>query len=510
VQSVLGAMRTTKRHDWDHVTRKQACYRCERCRHRFSVTYANALFGIREKLDLAVMCFWNFAHGAPLALTCRQLGAKEDIVRRFYKTARAVCAWDSQRRQKAFVYGHRYPFTTIMEVDESRFGKWKTEEAGVVVYYHWVLQGCVVRGDMTSLSLWEYGVTRSEVVGRVEPAQKERWLAKCHELFDSNSHIVLMSDGAHCYKAKHEGIVQHFSVNHSEHEWTRPETVLMNLGTQESKLSLAGTQLLDSLWGKLKDGIPTGLRVDTPEARCCKLEYVQAALWRIIIGSADPWQTFCEAAKGWRSEKALATAKLLSCLSLMNKAPPRGAESAGGGGDAMKESAASAEDEKDLNEIMAQMNTSEVQNLEKACQARRLALQDSAPPQLEPAPPRREPAPHQLEPAPPSLEPAPRQLEQCILCTPTWTCALHDLGDRGDVPLEVHDRMEELARRGGIPCSTPGQRRRHRGTSGSEYGVPPALREALRLGYLSPNLPAPIGLCWKVRGGKWALVPNGG
>lgn len=368
-----------------------------------------------------------------------------------------------------------------MQVDESRFGKWRTEEAGVVVYYHWVLQGCVVRGDMTSLSLWEYGVTRSEVVGRVEPAQKERWLSKCNELFDANSHIVLMSDGAHCYKAKHEGIVQHFSVNHSEHEWTRPETVLMNLETQESKLGTAGTQLLDSLWGKLKDGIPTGLRVDTPEARRCKLEYVQAALWRIIIGSADPWQTFCEAARGWRSERALATAKLLSCLSPMNKAPLRGSGSAGGGGDSMKEFAPRAEDEKDLNEIMAQMKASEVQRLENACQARRLELQGSAPPQLEPEPPRMDPE-----------EPHSR------------------LGDRGDVPQEVHERMEELARRGGIPCSTPEQRRRNGMTAGNEYGVPPALRDALRHGYLGPNLPAPIGFYWRAGGGKWSLAPRGG
>ncbi len=143
-----------------------------------------------------------------------------------------MCALDARRRQELVVYGGKNPFTTVVEVDESRFGKWKVEDNGVVTHFHYVLQGCVTRGDMTSLAIWEYGVTKSEGVGRVPPVEVDRWVAKAHNLFNEKSAVVLMSDGAPCYKHLVPGIAEHHSVNHSEREWTRPEMVLVNVETQ--------------------------------------------------------------------------------------------------------------------------------------------------------------------------------------------------------------------------------------------------------------------------------------
>ena len=85
------------------------------------------------------------------------------------------------------------------------------------------------------------------------------------------------------------------------------------------------------------------------------------------------------------------------------------------------------------------------------------------------------------------------------------------LGDRGDVPAAVHQRMEQLFQAGGVPKSTPQQRKRQRGTGGSQYVVPQGpLVEALEWGYISPNLPAPAGLRWVGQGNKWALCVHGG
>ena len=71
--------------------------------------------------------------------------------------------------------------------------------------------------------------------------------------------------------------------------------------------------------------------------------------------------------------------------------------------------------------------------------------------------------------------------------------------------------MEELFRSGGVPQSTPEQRERNRGTSGSRYTVPKGpLQEALDWGYIGPNLPPPVGLRWVGHGGKWVLLVHGG
>ena len=85
------------------------------------------------------------------------------------------------------------------------------------------------------------------------------------------------------------------------------------------------------------------------------------------------------------------------------------------------------------------------------------------------------------------------------------------LGNRStDTPAEVHARMIEMASRGEIPITSLQQRVRNKRTSGSSYGVPEGLADAIRHGYISPNLAPPKGLVWRHRGGSWVLAPRGG
>ena len=107
--------------------------------------------------------------------------------------------------------------------------------------------------------------------------------------------------------------------------------------------------------------------------------------------------------------------------------------------------------------------------------------------------PEKQPPPFLQEPQP-SAEPSQQSLGKC---------------DAG-VPPAVHSQLQEMADNGLLSPTTLQQRRRNRGTSGSEYGVPPDLAEALRFGFISPNLPPPAGLIWRHRGGQWILAPRGG
>ena len=80
-----------------------------------------------------------------------------------------------------------------------------------------------------------------------------------------------------------------------------------------------------------------------------------------------------------------------------------------------------------------------------------------------------------------------------------------------NIPEGVHDRMESLAAQGAVPMTTPEQRELSGGMrAGSEYRVPDSLLEALRWGYVGPDLPAPQGFLWRGRAGKWQLAPRGG
>ena len=79
-----------------------------------------------------------------------------------------------------------------------------------------------------------------------------------------------------------------------------------------------------------------------------------------------------------------------------------------------------------------------------------------------------------------------------------------------DIPDDVRAELERMVTEGMLPRTTSEQRKRQKLSRGSEYGVPPNLKNALKWGYISPNLPAPTGMQWRARGGRWSLLPRGG
>lgn len=209
------------------------------------------MYSPTDYIDEAVRAWWNYIEDAPLSYTCRQMNRSEDLIRRFYAIARVICAWDAERRQSKYVFGHRGPLTTTFEADESRFGKFCRLEGGKALYYSYVIIGIIVRGDPCSLWLEEYGVTHIEERDRVSPASPDVWVDICNRLFDRDTNGILMTDGAVCYKPGHPGIKQHHVVCHSEREWSRPvSAVLSNVDTGETVHGMAGTMLLDSTWGR--------------------------------------------------------------------------------------------------------------------------------------------------------------------------------------------------------------------------------------------------------------------
>lgn len=109
--------------------------------------------------------------------------------------------------------------------------------------------------------------------------------------------------------------------------------------------------------------------------------------------------------------------------------------------------------------------------------------------------------------APPSPQGRPSKKAKAAKMT---TPLLGELVD--GCPPEVHEAMERLAREGIIPVTTPIQRIRARGTSGSTYGVPDSggLAQAREFGFIGPNLPPPPANVWRLRACKWVLCLKGG
>ena len=83
-------------------------------------------------------------------------------------------------------------------------------------------------------------------------------------------------------------------------------------------------------------------------------------------------------------------------------------------------------------------------------------------------------------------------------------------GPNPGVPPEVHARMLRLLAVGGVPKTTAERRLRYKPTSGTVYGVPGELKEALKYSYIHPDLPAPRGFRWVRLPGGFRLAPLGG
>ena len=183
------------------------------------------------------------------------------------------------------------------------------EETQEWVYYWYVWLGVVSRGAIETLWLEPVGVTSSRGEARVPPLDKERWEEVCKRLFKGGeTNGVLMTDSALAYRlVKPEGIVEHFFVNHSEHEYSRSEEVLKDVVTNEKRAGMAGTQFLDHEWRLLKRELPeTGVSARTAEGREKAALYIRAAQWRRMIGNEELWPAFCEAAEEWMCEAGAA------------------------------------------------------------------------------------------------------------------------------------------------------------------------------------------------------------
>eukprot|EP00972_Heterocapsa_arctica_P106044 15620908-Heterocapsa_arctica.AAC.1 len=294
--------RMLARRDVYEVTDKTAGYRCAACRKRATVHKDNPTFGLRDRLDEAVYSFWMFVQGAPLTLTCLHMGRREDLVRRYYHHAAAVMAKDALLRQSSLVFGRRTPLTTVCEADETRVGKFRVTINGIVFYYHWVLLGVVIRGDPSCLWLLLVGLTRSADRSRVPPLTNAIWKQVCDTIFEGDSNMILMTDGAGIYEQQHPGILEHYAVNHQEKEWTRPVEPIFNVETGERRCCLASTNFLDSTWQRIKSQIPGGLKATTAGGRKTKENYIRAAQWKMMVAGEDRWEAFCVAAHRWRRD----------------------------------------------------------------------------------------------------------------------------------------------------------------------------------------------------------------
>ena len=126
----------------------------------------------------------------------------------------------------------------------------------------------------------------------------------------------------------------------------------------------------------------------------------------------------------------------------------------------------------------------------------------------------RRPSSHQVLKRPAQAAPEATPTKRAVLKRPAaqvGSTALDALGGRDpSVPEDVHDRMLLLFAEGALPKSTPTQRQRSMGTSGSTYGFPQQFAEACSYGYLGPNLGPPAGMQWKCQAGTWYLSPRGG
>ena len=71
-----------------------------------------------------------YVNGATLTLVCLHMGRKEDFVRRHWRQAGRVCAYDAIKRQRRIVFAGDGVHTLVVEADESRMGKFKTLESG--------------------------------------------------------------------------------------------------------------------------------------------------------------------------------------------------------------------------------------------------------------------------------------------------------------------------------------------------------------------------------------------
>jgi hypothetical protein len=174
-------------------------------------------------------------------------------------------------------------------------------------HYFFVVLGIRQRGDMEKIWLrficsdpaLPMGITASTGEKRVPPISQDFWLSFTKDAFLSDANIILHTDSAATYAScTPEGVVQQFSVNHTEKEFARSISCLKDVATGESRAGMAGTMTVDRSWRTLKQYVPKGgVSCKTEQGRARMVRYVRSAQWKHMVSTADRWPAFCQAAK---------------------------------------------------------------------------------------------------------------------------------------------------------------------------------------------------------------------
>jgi hypothetical protein len=151
-----------------------AWYKCRHCRQKYSICVGHPLFSVGDSIDQAVRAFWCFVNDVPMSAACFMMKRREDLMRQYYRVARLVCESDAVRRQQEIKWGGRYPLTTTIEADESRFGKYEDVVDGVMRFYSWVIIAVITRGDPSGLWLKEYGVAGTKTKTITFPSKTQK------------------------------------------------------------------------------------------------------------------------------------------------------------------------------------------------------------------------------------------------------------------------------------------------------------------------------------------------
>ena len=291
------------------ITSKTAYYSCKNCRDQYMVTFGSRLFpsiggGMASMTD-HLACFWLAVHDVPVTTACKIVGWSQDVVSRWYDTARDIMCDDALEKQSKIIFGELPDNKTAdFECDEMQCFKWREDPVGddqEVLYHYYVWVGIYQRGAPEKLALKERGIRTSRGEGRIPPLDTEFWLEFCAESFNEKSNMVQMSDSAAVYTSRPFaiGIVDGDSVNHSRKpipELSRSIEVLADVVTKEKRPAVCSTNLIDPTWRRVKEGIPDSASAKTPADRIKMTKYVRAQQWKIMLSTYDRWAPFVAAA----------------------------------------------------------------------------------------------------------------------------------------------------------------------------------------------------------------------
>jgi len=263
-QGTIGKLAHRRQSEDYDIDGQSVFYRCQHCRKRCHVAEGSKLFdGLRGGkgcgVTTATLAFFNCCNGVSLTSTCCQLRINEKTCAKYYERAMQIMSSDIIAKQGDMVFGQLPDrMTADVEADESSFSHWSDGKDHF--WYPWI--GVVQRGSTTKLWIQPLGITQSTGEPRVPPLGEDAWEKVCQSVFTASSGVNLMTDGAQAYRnPKHPGVVRHEWVNHSAKEFARSVDVPKFIDGSGMRSGMAGTQVIDRMWGLLKKQIPPGIGV---------------------------------------------------------------------------------------------------------------------------------------------------------------------------------------------------------------------------------------------------------